>query len=61
MENMAGYIIELYKNIISDGAYWGEQGYKDSSLKGKAFITYGAFDKMAISRTNAFSRSCLLI
>lgn len=53
---MAGYIIELYKNIISDGDYWGEQGYKDASLKGKAFITYGAFDKMAISRTNAFSR-----
>lgn len=52
---MAGYIIELYKykNIISD--------YKplDSNKKGlrnNDYIAFGDFDRMAISKTTAFSR-----
>lgn len=53
---MSGYIIELYKNIISDENYWPEQSNLDSELKNKIYITFGEFDKMTVSRTNAFSR-----
>lgn len=51
-----GYIIELYKNIISDENYWTGQSIEDSELKDKIYITFGEFDKMTVSRTNAFSR-----
>lgn len=53
---MAGYIVELYKNIISDENYWTGQSISDSELKNKVYITFGEFDKMTISRTNDFSR-----
>lgn len=53
---MAGYIVELYKNIISDENYWAEQSIGDPDLKNKVYITYGEFDKMTVTRTNAFSR-----
>ncbi len=53
---MSGYIIELYKNIISDEKYWTEQRISNSDLKNKMYITFGEFDKMMVSRTNAFSR-----
>ena len=53
---MSGYIIELYKNIISDEKYWTEQRIADSELKNKIYVTFGEFDKMTVSRTNAFSR-----
>lgn len=53
---MSGYIIELYKNIISDDKYWTEQRIADSELKNKIYVTFGEFDKMTVSRTNAFSR-----
>lgn len=53
-EKMAGYIVELYKNIISDGKV--EQSIEDPNLKNKIYITFGEYDKMTVSRTNAFSR-----
>ena len=53
---MSGYIIELYKNIISDEKYWTEQSISNSEFKSKIYITFGEFDKMMVSRTNAFSR-----
>lgn len=53
---MSGYIVELYKNIISDEKYWTEQRISNSDLKNKKYITFGEFDKMMVSRTNAFSR-----
>lgn len=53
---MSGYIIELYKNIISDEKYWTEQSISNSELKNKVYITFGEFDKMTISRTETFSR-----
>ena len=52
---MAGYIIELYKNIISNDE--SEESQKeDKNLKKNAYITFGDFDRMAVSTTTAFSR-----
>ena len=52
---MVGYIIELYKNIISnDGSDESQEDNKN--LKKNAYITFGDFDRMAVSTTTAFSR-----
>lgn len=52
---MGGYIIELYKNIISnDGS--AELQEDNKNLKKNAYITFGDFDRMAVSTTTAFSR-----
>lgn len=53
---MAGYIVELYKNIISDEQYWIGQGIDDPDLKKKIYVAYGDFDRMAVTRTDAFFR-----
>lgn len=53
---MSGYFIELYKNIISDEKYLPQKSIPNQELKDKTYITFGEFDKMTISRTNAFSR-----
>lgn len=53
---MAGYTIELYKNIISDEKYWAEQSISNSALKNRIYVTFGEFDKMTVSRVNSFSR-----
>lgn len=53
---MAGYIIELYKNIISDEQYLAETSYDIPNLDNKAYITFGEFDKMLFFKADSFSR-----
>lgn len=53
---MKGYIIELYKFIISNNESDETPRNKDRNLRKDAYITFGDFDRMAISTTTAFSR-----
>ncbi len=50
---MLGYKIELYKNIISDD---GSDESENRDLNENAYITFGDYDRMAVSKTTAFSR-----
>ncbi len=59
---MAGYVVELYKNIRSADGYQPRQKQEDDDKEKqekfhkKTYVTFGEFDKMAISRVTAFSR-----
>ena len=57
---MAGYIVELYKNIRSAEGYQPKGKTVDENAKQnykrKTYVTFGDFDKMAFSRVAAFSR-----
>lgn len=59
-KKMAGYIVELYKNIRSAEGYQPKRKTHNQEVKDtfrrRTYITFGDFDKMAISSVASFSR-----
>lgn len=57
---MSGYIIELYKYICAGKNYSYEDipegENKSDHFQGDSYMTFGYFDKMAVSRVRAFSK-----